>query len=372
MVVHTCSICLKEFNKKSTYINHIENKKRPCKPFVSNNSEIFQNIPKNSENINKSDENNCICIYCKKKFSTIFNLNKHIKYNCKVKKIDEEKKENIFNNLLEKEKLEKELLLKNFELLQKNFNCLQKNNENLQINVHNLQKNNYNLQKQNDLLLKGMKKLEDKFDKKIEKQNEKYDNQMKKIINKNCNNTNNYTQNNIIIPSDKLVEFGKEDLTKIDLKDLLNNIKSPRITGTSIFIEMLKLIHFNPKLPEFQNVYLTDKNREKYMTWNGDKWGLNTECLKKILTQFENFKLIYEEDIEEASKKGNYKNIVDKFIKYFDKCFFDEFDEYKENKINNEKFRQHVEELIKEFLYNNRNLPIENYENIKKDFCIEN
>ncbi len=229
MVVHTCTICLKQFKKKSAYIDHVENKKKPCKPIILNNTKILQNPPKNSEifqNENNNDffsnneKQNVIlnkefnCNYCKKKFSTNFNLNKHVKYNCKVKKIDEEKKEIIFNNLLEKE-----LLLKNVKLLQKN---------------------NENLQKQNNFLLKELRKLENKFDKKIEKQSEKYDNQMKKIINKNCNNTNNtnnYTQNNIIIPSDKLVEFGKEDLTKIDIKDLLNNIKSRRITGTSIFIE---------------------------------------------------------------------------------------------------------------------------------------
>ncbi len=363
MVVHTCPTCLKEFKKKSAYIDHVENKKKPCKQITHENTQITHNTTQITHN-NTQIENNFKCEYCGKVLSRQDALTRHIKNYCQVKILDEEKKETIFNNLLEKERLEKELILKNFELLQKNFN--------------NLQNYNDNLQKQNNLLVKEMRKLENRFEKKIEKQSEKYDNQMKKIINKNCNNTNNtnntnnYTQNNIIIPSDKLVEFGKEDLTKIDLKDLLNNIKSPRITGTSIFIEMLKLIHFNPKLPEFQNVYLTDKNREKYMTWTGGKWGLNTECLNKILTQFENFKLVYEEDIEEAGIKGNYKNVVDKFIKYFDKCFFDENDEDKETKINNENFREHVEELIKEYLYNNRNVPIDNFENLKIELTNNN
>ena len=30
MVVHTCPSCKKEFNKKSTYDYHVQNKKSPC------------------------------------------------------------------------------------------------------------------------------------------------------------------------------------------------------------------------------------------------------------------------------------------------------------------------------------------------------
>jgi hypothetical protein len=30
MVVYICETCKKEFNKKSNYLNHIVNKKKPC------------------------------------------------------------------------------------------------------------------------------------------------------------------------------------------------------------------------------------------------------------------------------------------------------------------------------------------------------
>jgi hypothetical protein len=284
-----------------------------------------------------------------------------LKERCKVKKLDEEKKENIFNILLEKERMEKELVLKKLEEFQQERmekELVLKKLEEFQKDVHSLKKTNKLLQN------------------KIEEQNKKYDNKMKQIINKNINknsnNTNNYTQNNIIIPSDKLTEFGKEDLSKIDVNELFKIIKDPRLTGTTIFIEMLKLIHFNPKLPQFQNVYLTDKNREKFMTWNGKKWGLNTDCINKILSQFEDWKLLNEDDIEEAGKTGNYKKVVEKFIKFFDKCFFDDNDENKEDIKRNEIFRENIEELIKEFLYNNRNIPIDNFEKIRNDLLITN
>ena len=388
-----CCKCNKEFSKKQHLDNH-ENKKNPCKPKAEFKTEISPNFtkihqitPKNEEIgvISKldnfiSEDSSKSCCFCNKSFVNDFTLKRHLDNRCKVKKLDEEKKENIFNILLEKEKIEKEMILTKLDEFQNkmgiiliNNENLQKNNENLQKNYENLQKNNENLQKTNKFLQKKLNKFEDK----LEEQNKKYDNKMKQIINKNINNknsnnTNNYTQNNIIIPSDKLTEFGKEDLTKIDLKDLFQIIQNPRLTGTSIFIEMLKLIHFNPKLPQFQNVYLTDKNREKFMTWNGKKWGLNADCINKILSQFEDWKLLNEDDIEEAGKTGNYKRVVEKFIKFFDKCFFDDNDENKEDIKRNENFRESIEELIKEFLYNNRNTPIDNFEKIRNELMMTN
>ena len=374
-----CCKCNKEFSKKQHLDNH-ENKKNPCKPKGEFNLKNPLKSLINPQNCLKNNDNlqNFSCEYCNKDFNRKDNFNRHY-HNCKVKKLDEEKKENIFNILLEKEKIEKEMILTKLDEFQNkmgiiliNNENLQKNNENLQKNYENLQKNNENLQKTNKFLQKKLNKFEDK----LEEQNKKYDNKMKQIINKNINknsnNTNNYTQNNIIIPSDKLTEFGKEDLTKIDLKDLFQIIQNPRLTGTSIFIEMLKLIHFNPKLPQFQNVYLTDKNREKFMTWNGKKWGLNADCINKILSQFEDWKLLNEDDIEEAGKTGNYKRVVEKFIKFFDKCFFDDNDENKEDIKRNENFRESIEELIKEFLYNNRNTPIDNFEKIRNELMMTN
>ena len=48
MVVHTCQICLQEFNKKSHYIQHI-NKKKKCRPNDKNSphnpAQTFQKIP---------------------------------------------------------------------------------------------------------------------------------------------------------------------------------------------------------------------------------------------------------------------------------------------------------------------------------------
>ena len=115
MVKYTCGKCYKEFNRKSNYDYHISDKKKAC----VDNSRIFQNIPNsnilqnilNIPNTNKIiDNTNCnICNYCEKSFSTVFNLNKHSRYNCKLKKEDDKTKENIFELLLEKIEKKKDI-----------------------------------------------------------------------------------------------------------------------------------------------------------------------------------------------------------------------------------------------------------------------
>ena len=118
MVNYKCLTCEKEFNQKCHFIEHTEKRKKPCEVKIKKtekildipiNFEIFKNIPKNSEivennsnfNIINTEINNNICKYCLKNFSTTFNLNKHLKNSCKVKKLNEEKKEDIFNKLIE-------------------------------------------------------------------------------------------------------------------------------------------------------------------------------------------------------------------------------------------------------------------------------
>ena len=54
MVKHICVKFKKEFNKKSTYLDHI-NKKISCEQ-IKYDSQIFLDIPKNSENKEKTNE----------------------------------------------------------------------------------------------------------------------------------------------------------------------------------------------------------------------------------------------------------------------------------------------------------------------------
>lgn len=77
MVLYNCEKCDKVFNRKSTYIYHI-NRKNPClQEYISINKRMNPNESKH------------ICVYCKKSFTTNSNMRKHEK-RCIIKKNNSE------------------------------------------------------------------------------------------------------------------------------------------------------------------------------------------------------------------------------------------------------------------------------------------
>ena len=104
MVIYICNICRKNFTKKSNYLTHITNKKKPCKQY---------------ENINcEYTVKNYKCNFCSKTFSRIDNLKRHLIERCKIRKQETQEKEEIFSNLLQRvELLEKENLQLNNKIV---------------------------------------------------------------------------------------------------------------------------------------------------------------------------------------------------------------------------------------------------------------
>ncbi len=396
MVKYTCKICFKEFNKKDDYIKHTERRKKPCQPKERINIDLFANIPKNipnipnipnvlkllelSKNSNKFDtfEKNEIlneqqiyynCNYCMKNFSTKFNLNKHIKNSCKVRKLDENKKEEIFNNLIEKEE-KFNLLLQNFQVLQESNLNLQKSNIDLQENYKHSIENYKNIQENNNKLIESNKNLQKQIkelENKLKESNKTYDEKIKNVITKNINSNNtinNNTVNNIIIPSNKLVNFGKEDLSKIDYITILKTIFNPFIGGVKLYEELLKLIHFNPKFPEYQNIYMSDRNREKYMAYEDSDWKLSESSYNTIMEQINSLKELNEDKFDEIleQEKHIYKNAASKLYRDINKYFTED-----ENGKRNTEFMKIVDTKLKTTLYNNSDIPKNNFKKIKDE-----
>ncbi len=346
MVKYTCPNCNKDFKQKQHFIEHTEYKKKPC---VRNetNSNLFQNNLNNTENsindnnVDKNQDNDLNkCKYCHKKFSTTFNLNKHVKNSCKVKKLENEKKENIFNSLIEIDELKQKFLE------------IAENNKNL-IKITEI------LQKQNDDLNKKNEDLNKKIDTILKKNN-------KNVINNLNNNSNNTNITNITISP--LNAFGKENLKSIKPDDFYKIITDSKNTGKHCINRIVDLIHFNTNVPENMNVYMSDFNRDKYMVYNGDNWVLNQNGEMLAFEILEHLrKLFHLNETEEFQHKiENDKNFAKHFNVTFKKYFNFLFDEdetemTKEEIKKHNDFKQMIENEIIIKLYNNKTNVIDSY-----------
>ena len=238
MVLYVCEKCNKEFGRKSNYLTHI-NKKFSCNKNLAHNIEIApkstKKAPKSTEKTEKTEnpENTYInselmCKYCKKVFCRKTVLKKHFD-RCKVKKQDENEKDLIFKQLLEKDKQNK---IEIDELKNQNKILMDKINKLISLKEHSKSKKTIN---------------------------------NKTIINQTNNQTNNIV----------MVNFGKEDLSIIDKEIFLDRVVKNRLYGVKVPEEILKIIHFNPNYPQLSNIYISDINREKYMIFEDGEWKLS-------------------------------------------------------------------------------------------------
>lgn len=106
------------------------------------------------------------------------------------------------------------------------------------------------------------------------------------IHNGDVNTINNITVN--------VVPFGKEDLSKIDKNELLKVFRS----GFNSALRLTETTHFNPKYPEYHNVYISNMKNKYAMTFDGDDWALvmKDDLIDKI---YDNKRDYIEENMDE-------------------------------------------------------------------------
>ncbi len=372
MVKHTCPLCLKEFSRKSDFVYHTVDKKKPC---IQKTEEIIQITPTNSEitpknseitpetennlehvekvetqeNITKPVENlssvekindqedmsKNTCAYCGLSFTRKDNLTKHLKNVCKVKRLEEERKTKIFELLIEKEKTIEE--------------------KDKQLETQS---------KQIDELKDMIADLNKKIDKCLDKAK--------------TTNINKGIINNIIIPQYRLTDFGSEDLKRICPKKILKVIKESGVNG---LIGCLNDIHHNDDIPEYQNVFITDKSRDKAMIWQNNDWRVKT--INKVVLDIMNHIEKYIRLSEQRIKKGEYmdkkkskdsekqpdpKEVLNDFNnrlkKYINRYYGD--DDTVNKKVSKEFEEMGNKSIINE-LFNIRNDVYKNYEFIKNE-----
>ena len=209
---YKCERCLKEFNKKCNYNNHILRKIK-CKnaaPKCTDPAPKCTGLKSNEE----TKEDAIKCNYCGAIFTRGSSLTRHIESRCKVKKENDNKMEELMTILIE-------------------------------------------IKDSNNELKEDVKKLKE--------ENTKY----KNIINntQNIGTLNNIGTQNITF---KINAYGKEDSSKITVNDY-KRILGRGMNSVPAFVEKL---HFDKNVPENHNVYISNLRDEYVLMYDGKIWRL--------------------------------------------------------------------------------------------------
>jgi hypothetical protein len=323
MVLYICEKCNKEFNRKSNYLCHL-NKKISCtnSAQITHNSAEITHIPiKNISEINNSKPD-LSCKYCLKLFTRKDICKRHMEISCKIKKQNENKKEEIFKQLIKNQNEEHKKQCEEF--------IRQRNEQNKIINT---------------LITQVAKLTSSKLNKNI----------VKNSNNKTTTTNSNNTTNNIV-----MIDFGKEDLQIIDKSEFIKLVNNSKITGVKITEEILKIIHFNYKYPQLNNIYVSDINRSKCMIAENNEWKLSPiDQIPKVIENIIKYSNANNQKLTKQHKDNksiiNRLQIIDKYTKLADEEHLQELieDEAPKKEIERCKnFKQATYDAVKTGLYN--------------------
>lgn len=196
--------------------------------------------------------------------------------------------------------------------------------------------------KTNELLVKSNDKLV--------KLNDKLNGEMKKmkkdisILKKKCNNNNiinNIAHANINI---NLMSYGKDEFKKIDTCEFLSCCKQ----GFKTAVHLTETVHFNPKYPEYHNIYISNMKNTYAMVYKNNNWETVIKC-ELIDDIYDNCKNYIEENLEGFYEKltKSQQQSLQRWIKTHD-----------ENE-NDDKIKKIKKELHL-LLFNKKNMVIKN------------
>ena len=364
-MLYKCPVCCKQFTKKFNFERHMQ-RKISCKPkllinentkteneIVLNVANMLSNVAEplsNVANMLPNNNNKYECLICHKLYKerTAFyrHKKKHPNYEEEIKKNDANNKKNE-DIILLKQKIE------TIEMNQNMLMTKKKSSKNNTINnvIINGPINNGPIN--NGLINNNA------------------------VVNNNAIVNNNEFVNNI-----KFVNFGNEDIDRYtypEIRDLLFREEKP-------VLKLIEMKHFNKKIPEQQNIQLTNLRSQYIDVYDNDRWMKKfvTETLKKL---FDNTAIELNEMTEIV--QPNYKNKISKPINRTIEIFnaqhiiimhknilMDERDEiinearlliYNKTKEFNDNKTKNIQNNEKEIIQanNNENIQVNNNENIQ-------
>jgi len=136
-----------------------------------------------------------------------------------------------------------------------------------------------------------------------------------------------------------LVGYGKEDISKLDKSELIKALQNGFYSTT----KLTEALHFNPKYPEYHNIYISNIKDKYAMMYDGTDWTLTMK--DDLITRIYDDKKNYiEENLDEfiESLSISRKNALERWLNTDDN----------DNKI------KEVKEHIKLLLYNKRSIPL--------------
>ena len=340
MVNYTCYNCQKIFFKKSHFITHTENKKKPCVQKNTDSSELLQAPPdcsdfkmNNNKDLEPIDIKNIYkCTKCNSIFKKKFNLDRHLNGRC-ISKDDIKIKENNQVNIEELDIDDKTKTILSLLL-----------NQNKKL-IKELKEEMYLIKEEN----KEIKEKNKEITEKISKINKK------KTINNNINTQNNQNNQLNTINNNVILAHGKEDLSKIDLETIMKCMST--IKHKEIIPSITKHVYLNDDKPENKNFCVVDMARNKCKYYNGKKWlvGRTTERIDKIFDSIHNVLTDpFEKDrINKTIEfiKANPKKFNEKWIKISNTYLKSLYDEDDKDNIEN---KLKVLEELKLIFFNNK------------------
>jgi hypothetical protein len=360
MVNYICPDCGKDFGNSKCQLNKHSNRKFPCKKIEiispPKTPEIAPTVPefapefapeilKKEQKITATEINNkkdklkeICCQFCNSIFTRNTSLDRHLQSRCKVKKELENKKQNIGEEQLNLELVNKKIE----EIVDDKINIIIQEQKQLKIENEKLKKSNLKLKKDNVELKQIVKKNKSKSDIniKIINNNQKIltNNNQKILTNNNNNqkilNNNNNNQKNI-------VNFNNMDYANIDKKLFASPLLNTKLFGKEIILKMVENIYINENLPEYQNIIITDKNRGYVKVFNNGKWKTdNIQIINLVIDGIiSHSKTIWEELNDFYINNIQAKNRLKTSKKYINLCDLEYLDEL-ENEFggNNDDF----------------------------------